>query len=131
MKASLLGALVLFTAACGSYQFPSSPSPHTGTVSGRVLFIPCGPVQPADSTCAGKPAAGVEIDFVDGKTLHGTVTDQKGNYSIALTPATYQVQFKSYMRIVKGAKSVTVTADTNVVADYVLDSGIRLPAPQQ
>jgi hypothetical protein len=131
MKASLLGALVLFTAACGSYQFPTSPALHTGTVSGRVLFVPCGPIQAADIACAGKPAAGVEIDFVDGKTLHGTVTDQKGNYSIALAPATYQVQFKSYMRIVRGAKTVTVIADTNVVANYFIDSGIRVPAPQQ
>jgi hypothetical protein len=37
-----------------------------------------------------------------------------------------------HMRIVKGPSSVTVTADTKVVADYVLDSGIRLlPQPQQ
>jgi len=48
------------------------------------------------------------------------------------SPATYQVQFMKYMRIVKGPRSVTVSADTNVVADYVLDSGFRLlPQPQQ
>ena len=131
MKARLLGALLLFTAACGAYQFPTSPPGHTGTVSGRVLVYPCSPVQSAGTTCVGRPAAGVEIDFVDGKDLHGAVTDRNGAYSIQLKPATYDVQFKNYMRIIKGPKSVTVTADTTVVADYILDSGIRLPAPQQ
>jgi len=131
VKAVVFGALLLFTAACGAYQFPTSTSVHTGTVSGRVILVPCGPVQPADAMCVGRPAAGLEIDFVDGKTVHGTITDQNGNYSIQLAAATYQVQFKSYMRIVKGPKSVTVTAGANVVADYVLDSGIRVPAPQK
>jgi hypothetical protein len=131
MKAAVFGALLLFTAACGAYQFPTSPAVHTGTVSGRVILMPCWPVQPAGSTCPGRPAAGLEIDFVDGKAVHSTVTDQNGNYSIQLNAATYQVQFKSYTRIVRGPRSVTVTEGTNVVADYVLDSGIRVPAPQQ
>jgi hypothetical protein len=132
MKACLLGALLLFTAACGAYQFPGSPPTHTGTVNGRVLFFPCGPVQPADgAACAGRPAAGVEIDFVDGKAVFSTVTDQNGNYSIKLTPATYQVQFKQYVKFVRGPKTVTVVADTNVEASYLIDTGIRLPQPQQ
>jgi len=131
MKTILLGALLLLTATCGAYQFPASPSPHTGTVSGRVIVFPCGPVEPAGSTCAGRPAAGLEIDFVNGKVVQSTMTDQNGNYSIKLSPATYQVQFKSYMQLVRGPKSVTVTADSNIVANYVLDSGIRVPAPQQ
>jgi hypothetical protein len=131
MKAILLGALFLLTAACGGYSFPASPSPHTGTVSGHVVVVPCGPVSDG-SSCVARLAAGLEIDFVDGKTVKSTVTDQKGDYSIQLSPATYQVQFMKHMRIVKGPSSVTVTADTKVVADYVLDSGIRLlPQPQQ
>lgn len=131
MKTTMLGALILFTVACGAYQFPTSPSPHTGTVSGRVIVFPCAPVQPAGSTCAGRPAAGLEIDFVNDKVVQGTVTDQSGHYSILLAPATYQVQFKSYMRVIRGPQSVAVTADSSTVADYVLDSGIRVPLPQQ
>jgi hypothetical protein len=131
MKATLLGALLLLTAACGAYSFPGSPQPQTGSVSGRVLVYPCHRVEPVGSTCAGRPGAGLEIDFVDGKAVHSTVTDQSGNYSIQLATATYHVQFKSYMRIISGPKSVTVISDSLVVANYVLDSGIRLPAPQQ
>jgi hypothetical protein len=131
MKATLLGVLLLLTAACGSYSFPGSPQPQTGSVSGRVLVYPCHPVEPAGSSCAGKPGAGLEVDFVNGTAVHNTLTNQDGNYSIQLTPATYQVQFKSYMRILSGPKSVTVISDSLVVANYVLDSGIRLPAPQQ
>jgi hypothetical protein len=132
MKASLLGALLLFTAACGAYQFPGSPTPQTGTVSGRILVYPCAPVEPASGgACPGRPAAGVEIDFVNAKTVNSTVTDQKGDYVIRLSADTYQVQFKSRMRIISGPKSVNVTANSEVVANYVVDSGIRLPAPQQ
>jgi hypothetical protein len=129
MKAMFVGALVLLSAACGAYQFPSSPSPQTGTVNGQVSIIPCGPVEPGASNCGGKPAAGVQIEFKNGQTIYGTVTDSGGNYSIQLRPATYQVQFKGYMRIVSGPRAVTVAADSSLVANYLLDSGIRAPAP--
>jgi hypothetical protein len=46
-------------------------------------------------------------------------------------PATYQVQFKSYMRIISGPRTVTVPFASAVVANYVLDVGIRVPQPQQ
>lgn len=132
MRIILLGALLVLAAACGGYQFPASPSSQTGTVSGRVIFFPCGPVESEASTCAGRPAAGLEVDFVDGKVVQSAMTDQNGNYSIQMHPATYEVQFKNHIRIIKGPKSVTVTADSKIVADYVLDSGIRLqPGPQQ
>ena len=131
MKAVVFGALLLLTTACGAYQFPTLPGVHTGTVSGRVLFFPCGPVEPAGGKCIGNPAAGVEIDFVEGTAADATVTDQNGNYLIQLRPATYQVQFKKIMQFVRGPKTVTVTADTNVVANYFIDSGIRVPVPQQ
>src|SRR5207302_8222766 len=37
MKAALVGLLLLFTVGCGGYRFPGdTPSPATGTVSGRV-----------------------------------------------------------------------------------------------
>lgn len=81
--------------------------------------------------CRQAGGAGVGIEFVNGNVVQSTVTDQIGNYSIQLSPATYQVRFKNYMRIIKGPGSVTVTSDSNVVANYVLDSGIRFPAPQQ
>jgi hypothetical protein len=37
---------------------------------------------------------------------------------------------KTYMRVISGPPAVTVAAGSTVVANYVLDSGIRVPAPQ-
>jgi hypothetical protein len=132
MRYAILGAaaMVLLT-ACGAYQFPgATASPGTGSVSGRVLTVPCGPVQPAYNACAGRPFSGLEIAFTDGQTVDRTTTDSTGRYSIDLEPGTYKVTFKTYMRVISGPPTVKVTSGANIVADYVLDNGIRVPVPQ-
>lgn len=132
MRNTLLAALVLVTAGCGAYQFPGgTPSAGTGRVSGVVTAVPCAPVQPAGDTCARNFVAGVEVDFSDGRTSAAAVTDSRGAYSIDLPPATWKVRLKTYMRVISGPSSVTVTAGSHVVADFVLDTGIRVPVPQQ
>jgi hypothetical protein len=62
-----------------------------------------------------------------------TFTDANGRYRIDLPEGTYKVSAKNYMRIVSGPAVVTVKAGSTVIADYLLDSGIRqpLPVPQQ
>jgi hypothetical protein len=131
MRYAVLGAALLLVAACGAYQFPgSSPSPSTGNVSGHVISIPCGPVQPADNACAGRAVAGVQITFTDEQTVDKTTTDANGRYSIDLNPGTYKVTFNTYMQRVSGPPTVTVASGANIVADYVLDNGIRKPIPQ-
>jgi len=132
MRNTLLAGVVLLVAACGAYQFPGgNPSPTNGTVSGRVIAIPCAPVQPAGSVCAGGPVAGLEIDFENSGSTQAAVTDSRGDYSIALAPATWEVRIKTYMRIISGPTSITVAPGSSLVANYVLDSGIRVPVPQQ
>jgi hypothetical protein len=135
VRKALLGALLFVTTACGAYTFPgggSSPTPDTGVVSGRVLVVPCAPVEQAGTTCAGKPAAGLEIDYVSGTSVAArTVTDSSGSYSIRLSAGTYVVKFNNYMRVISGPTKLTVAAGTSVVANYMLDSGIRAPVPQQ
>jgi len=74
---------------------------------------------------------GVEIDFSGNGTSVGTTTDQKGFYSVALTAASWKVSLKSYMRIISGPSVVTVTAGSSVVANYVVDSGIRTPVSKE
>ena len=135
MRRALLGAVLALTAACGAYTFPgggSSPTPDTGTVSGRVLVVPCAPVEQLGSPCTGKPVAGVEIDYFNGSAVGGrTVTDGSGHYAIRLQPGAYTVVFKNFMRVVSGPTKITIAPGTNLVANYVLDSGIRAPVPQQ
>src|SRR5205814_1043259 len=83
-------ALVLVTVACGGYQFPGgSQSPNPGTVTGRVLALPCAPVEKAGETCAGRPVASLELDDVAGSSVTKAVTDATGNYAVELAPATW------------------------------------------
>jgi hypothetical protein len=135
MRNGLLAAMLLLGAACGAYQFPGeqpSPTPSTGTVSGRVVAVPCYPVEKPGDTCAGRPVPSLEIDYTSGATVAGrTVTDAKGNYSIELKPGSYVVRMKTYMRVISGPLNLTVAPGSGTVANYVLDSGIRAPAPQQ
>jgi Carboxypeptidase regulatory-like domain len=133
MRAFVAVAAGLLLGACGAYQFPgSSPTPSTqGTVRGTVVSVPCAPVERVGSPCPGRPVGGLDISFVrDGSIVGRTVTDSAGRYSLQLAPGTYSVKFDTYMRLISGPASVTVAAGGTVVADYVLDNGIRLPVPQ-
>jgi len=132
MRAVLLSLLVLLIVACGAYRFPGQTPSGTGTVSGHVTVVPCSPVQAAKlPPCAGRPAAGLEIDFTGNGTAVGTRTDSSGAYSVELPAGTWKVGFKSYMRIISGPPTVKVQAGSGVVADYVVDSGIRVPIAKE
>ncbi|MGH7763626.1 MAG: hypothetical protein ACREOM_04315 [Candidatus Dormibacteraceae bacterium] len=93
--------------------------------------VPCSPVESPDNACTGRAAPGVEIDYANGAATSKTVTDPKGAYSIQLAAGTWKVTLKSPLRIVSGPASVTVAAGSNAVANYTVDTGIRLPVPQQ
>jgi hypothetical protein len=60
-----------------------------------------------------------------------TLTNPDGRYRIELAEGAYKVSVKNYMRIVAGPAVVTVKAGSTVIADYLLDTGIRLPVPQK
>ena len=129
MRNVLLAALVLVTAACGAYKFPGSTPPGTGTVTGTVVAVPCTPVESPIQPCAGRPVADVEIDFAQGQSSAMAVTDSTGHYSQTLASGTWLVHVVTRMRLVSGPAQVTVTAGSTVSANYVVDSGIRVPAP--
>ena len=135
MRHMRLAVLVVLISACGAYNFPGeriTPSPATGSVSGRVLAVPCSPVEQAGSSCAGRPVQKLEIDYLDGRgTESRTVTDASGNYSIVLEPGAYAVKMKTYMRVISGPLKLDVKPGSNTVANYLLDSGIRVPVQQQ
>ncbi len=132
-NAFLAAATLMLATGCGAYHFPGDESPSpTGTVSGRVVAVPCAPVEKAGQTCAGRPVAKVELDYSRGQSAAAhTVTDANGNYSIDLPPGTYAVKVITYMRVISGPTKLTVTAGTSTVANYVLDSGIRVPIGTQ
>ncbi len=128
MRAPLLLLLMVATAACGAYRFPGESPSASGTVSGHVMAVPCAPIQPANQPpCAGRPVGGLEIDFTGNGTTVGTKTGSIGAYSVELAAGTWKVSLASYMRIISGPPAVTVQAGSNVVADYLVDSGIRVP----
>jgi hypothetical protein len=137
MRNVLLGALVFLVAACGAYQFPGGPAAGSGVVTGQVTVIPCGPgpvepAQPDFAPCKMKPAAGLEIDFTSERgTVFSTKAGSDSRYTIELAAGTYKVAFQNYTRVIKGPPVVTVKAGATIVADYVLDSGIRTAVPQQ
>jgi hypothetical protein len=135
MRALIAVALLVAACACGGYQFPGTspaPSADTGTVSGRVLAVPCSPIEQPEVTCAGRPVPKLELDYVkDGAVVAGTVTDSGGRYLVSLRPGTYEVRLKTYMRVISGPLEIAVTPGSSLVVDYLLDSGIRAPVPQQ
>src|SRR5712692_1344334 len=132
MRNVILGAaLMLITAGCGAYVFPGSTQSGVGTVTGTVIAVPCAPVESSANPCVGRPVPGLEIDFTDGGTTSRTVTDSKGAYSIDLKAGTWKVVFTGVMRLISGSPTVTVSSGARVVANYVVDSGIRVPVPQQ
>jgi len=71
------------------------------------------------------------VDFVAGSNATQAITDSRGTYTVELAPGTYAVKMKSYMRVISGPLSITVAAGTSTTINYVLDSGIRVPVPQQ
>jgi hypothetical protein len=129
MRLLILGALVGVTAACGAYQFPGSSTAPTGHVSGTVMVFPCAPVEQADQPCKFTYGAGLQVVFTNGSSVTSTTVDGNGKYSIDLAPGTWKVSFKGIARIVSGPATVTVAPGGSVVADYQLDSGIRMPGP--
>jgi hypothetical protein len=136
MKFVFAAALAVALCSCGAYQFGGespSASPSLATVSGHVVAVPCAPVEQIGSPCAGRPVPNLEIDYLAGTTIEArTVTNAAGTYSVALPPGTYAVRFKSsIMRVISGPVNLALAAGSSVTANYVLDSGLRLPDASQ
>ena len=132
MRNVLLAALVLVTAACGVYRFPGNTPASSGTVSGTAVAVPCFPVESAGpQQCAGRPVGGLEIDFTHGGDSAKAVTDPTGHYTLTLASETWTIHLVTKMRVISGPSQVAVPSSSTVTANYVLDSGIRVPVPQE
>jgi hypothetical protein len=142
---------VVTAAACGAYRFPG-PGNGSGTVSGQVIATTCGPVGPVGPVaqpcltykmqdcmpkspngppCGVWPVRGLELVFTNQDVSLSTKTDSTGAYSMELPAGTWAVKTGSYMRIISGPETLVVSARAKIVADYVVDTGIRITAGSQ
>jgi len=71
---------------------------------------------------------GVGLVFTNGDTTREVKTDSTGHYSIELQAGTWTVSTLSFGRIVSGPGTLAVTDGANIVANYVVDTGIRAAA---
>lgn len=144
MRNVVLVLLLLVTASCGAYRFPG-PAGGSGTVAGQVTTTPCGPVDTPTclpvpgaaacppnitngSACTTRPIPNVELVFMNGTASLSTKTDSNGNYSIELPAGTWKVASAGVMRITSGPSMLVVAAGASIVANYVVDTGIRAQA---
>jgi hypothetical protein len=144
MRIALLVGLLIATAACGGYRFPG-PANETGTVHGLVTasgcggpvqrdsrpcpatLVPCPPAASA-STCGQQPFSGLGLIFTNGNTSFVAKTDSAGAYSINLPVGTWSVATAPIARIVSGPQTLEVKAGTSIVADFIVDTGMRAAA---
>jgi hypothetical protein len=71
---------------------------------------------------------GLELFFSKGGTNLSAKTDSNGDYSIALPSGTWSVNTRGIMRIIAGPQTLDVKAGSALVANYVIDTGIRIAA---
>ena len=137
MLTRALFVCLLAIALSGCAGGPALFGPSTGTVTGHVTMRACGGAyRPEQPGCSARAMAGAMVSFrlVSGNgtpTAQTAVTDGSGAYTVKLAPGTYAVKLKSYMRVLSGPLTITVTAGSSTTVNYVLDSGIRVPVPQQ
>jgi len=90
------------------------------------------PVESAGvAQCAGRPVPGVEIDFTSAGETAKAVTDSNGHFTATLAAGTWTVHLVTTLHILSGPQQVTVVSGATLTATYILDSGIRVPVPQQ
>jgi hypothetical protein len=129
MRVVVLVLALVATAACGAYRFPVGPGADTGHVSGTVTVVPCAPVEQQGVPCKRMAGYGVQMTFVNGSQTVTTKVNSDGGYAVDLQAGTWKVTFGGIARIISGPNPIDVPAGGTVVADYVVDSGIRAPGP--
>lgn len=125
MRNAFLGGLLLALVACGAYHFPGASPEGTGSVNGQVVSVPCAPVESSVNPCTSRPASGIVLLYSNGPATAAATTDSSGRYSVQLDAGTWTVSIKGFERIISGPRTITVTPGSTIVANYVVDSGIR------
>lgn len=129
MRMFLLALAVATAAACGAYSFPGGAGAGAGHVSGTVTVVPCAPVEQQGVPCKGTAGYGLQIVFVNGSQTVTTKVGPSGAYAVELPAGSWKVAFSGIARIISGPNPIDVPAGGSMVANYVVDSGIRAPGP--
>ena len=69
-----------------------------------------------------------QLVFTNGNTSLTAQTDSTGDYSIELPAGTWVVNTNNYLRIISGPRTLVVNPGDSIIANYVVDSGIRASA---
>jgi Carboxypeptidase regulatory-like domain len=119
--------LVLFT-ACARGSSAGSDD-RLGTIHGEVLLAPTCPVESIQSPCPGRPLAGVPVRVVDadGNVRASAVSDDRGAFTIDVTPGSYLLTASIEQDPAGSVKPVRVEVRAGEVvrSDVMVDSGIR------
>lgn len=128
LQATLILVLAALLTACGT---TSHPATATGTLIGDVVAGPTCPVEQVGNPCPPRPVAGREVAIVDaeGHVVATTTTDERGHFSLTLSPGAYTVRVAIVpgevgMRQVTPGQ-VTIATGETVNVTIVLDTGIR------
>jgi hypothetical protein len=119
--------LVLLT-ACARGSSAGSDD-RLGTIHGEVLLAPTCPVESIQSPCPGRPLAGVPVRVVDadGEVRASAVSDDRGAFTIDVTPGSYLLTASIEQDPARSVEPVRVEVRAGEVvrSDVMVDSGIR------
>jgi hypothetical protein len=125
---SCLFLLPVLLAACARGSSAGSDD-RLGTIRGEVLLAPMCPVESIQSPCPGRPLAGVPVRVVDadGEVRASAVSDDRGAFTIDVTPGSYLLTASIEQDAARSVEPVRVEVRAGEVvrSDVMVDSGIR------
>jgi len=125
---SVLFLLLVLLTACARGPSASSDD-RLGTIHGEVLLAPTCPVESIQSPCPDRPLAGVPVRVVDadGEVRASAVSDDRGAFTIDVTPGSYLLTASIEQDPARSVKPVRVEVRAGEVvrSDVMVDSGIR------
>jgi hypothetical protein len=103
----------------------AAPASAATVVSGTVVLDPARPVCRVGHSCT-KPLAHFKLVFWrHGRVAARVVTDTKGRYRVALSPAIYGVTTPSHPQSGLRPRRITVPRLSHVTRNFRYDAGIR------
>ncbi len=108
----------------------ASTTPSLGTISGTVTIGPNCPVERVDEPCTTPPETYTSRSVIVYNAAGTTIISRKnlnltGQFTLTLTPGTYQLQIDPAGIGLGEKKSVLVTKEETTTVTFAIDTGIR------